>query len=102
MKVRAPAFPSVAATALVVVSAAIFSTTAAAQGGYTITVNRDRLINALNEPQNWLLMNGDYGSLALLEAHADQPREREGPADGVGDGAGRDAGRRAERSRERS
>ena len=62
MKVRAPAFPSVAATALVVVSAAIFSTTAAAQGGYTMTVNRDRLSNAHNEPQNWLLMNGDYAS----------------------------------------
>src|SRR4051794_28966610 len=29
---------------------------------YTLTVNRDRLINAQNEPQNWLLMNGDYGS----------------------------------------
>ena len=31
-------------------------------GQYTITVNRDRLINAQNESQNWLLMNGDYGS----------------------------------------
>ena len=30
---------------------------------YKITVNRDRLINAQNEPQNWLLMNGDYGSM---------------------------------------
>jgi alcohol dehydrogenase (cytochrome c) len=29
---------------------------------YTITVNRDRLVNAGNEPQNWLLMNGDYAS----------------------------------------
>ncbi len=29
---------------------------------YTITVNKDRLLNAQNEPQNWLLMNGDYGS----------------------------------------
>ena len=38
---------------------------------------------------------------ALLQADADQPREREGPADGVGDGARRDAGRRAERPRER-
>ena len=27
-----------------------------------LTVNKDRLINAMNEPQNWLLMNGDYGS----------------------------------------
>ena len=29
---------------------------------YSLTVNRDRLINAQNEPQNWLLMNGDYGA----------------------------------------
>ena len=29
--------------------------------GYKITVSQDRLINAQNEPQNWLLMNGDYG-----------------------------------------
>src|SRR6187455_3662433 len=29
---------------------------------YTMTVNRDRLVNAPNEPQNWLMMNGDYGS----------------------------------------
>ena len=31
-------------------------------GQYSLTVNQDRLINAQNEPQNWLLMNGDYGS----------------------------------------
>ena len=30
---------------------------------YSMTVNRDRLINAQNEPQNWLMMNGDYGSM---------------------------------------
>ena len=33
---------------------------AAAQ--YQLTVTQDRLINAQAEPQNWLLMNGDYGS----------------------------------------
>ena len=27
-----------------------------------MTVNKDRLLNAQNEPQNWLMMNGDYGS----------------------------------------
>ena len=32
-------------------------------GQYSLTVNQDRLINAQNEPQNWLLMNGDYGSI---------------------------------------
>jgi alcohol dehydrogenase (cytochrome c) len=31
-------------------------------GQYTMTVNRDRLINAQNEPQNWLMMNGEYAS----------------------------------------
>jgi alcohol dehydrogenase (cytochrome c) len=30
---------------------------------YSITVNKDRLLNAQNEPQNWLMMNGDYGSM---------------------------------------
>jgi alcohol dehydrogenase (cytochrome c) len=29
---------------------------------YKMTVNKDRLLNAQNEPQNWLMMNGDYGS----------------------------------------
>src|SRR3954470_24542506 len=29
---------------------------------YKMTVNRDRLLKAQNEPQNWLLMNGDYAS----------------------------------------
>src|SRR5437660_851975 len=27
-----------------------------------MTGNRDRLVNAQNEPHNWLLMNGDYGA----------------------------------------
>lgn len=42
---------------LVLVSASSY------QAQYSLTVNKDRLINAQNEPQNWLLMNGDYGSL---------------------------------------
>src|SRR5712664_292773 len=29
---------------------------------YKMTVNKERLLNATNEPQNWLMMNGDYGS----------------------------------------
>ena len=29
---------------------------------YKMTVSKDRLINSANEPQNWLMMNGDYGS----------------------------------------
>ena len=46
------------ACALVVGAAAI-----TLDGQYSLTVNQDRLINAQNEPQNWLLMNGDYGSI---------------------------------------
>src|SRR5258706_1386670 len=40
--------------------AAAFAVAAFAQ--YNMTVNKDRLLNAQNEPQNWLMMNGDYGS----------------------------------------
>ena len=29
---------------------------------YRLTVSQERLNNAINEPQNWLLMNGDYGA----------------------------------------
>src|SRR5260221_11328820 len=55
-------------TRTVIRLAALASMSAAALGvatfaaEYTMTVNRDRLINAQNEPQNWLMMNGDYGS----------------------------------------
>ena len=45
------------ATAVVVAAAAM-----TLDGQYSLTVNFDRLMNAQNEPQNWLLMNGDYGS----------------------------------------
>ena len=34
----------------------------ASAADYSMTVTRDRLLNAQNEPQNWLMMNGDYGS----------------------------------------
>ena len=46
--------------ALAGVSAVALAAAALAQ--YTMTVNKDRLLNAQNEPQNWLMMNGDYGS----------------------------------------
>ncbi len=32
------------------------------QAQYKMTVSAERLINAQNEPQNWLMQNGDYGS----------------------------------------
>jgi alcohol dehydrogenase (cytochrome c) len=55
MKARAIRF------ALVTAAVAAGSVTLPAQ--YSLTVNKDRLINAQNEPQNWLLMNGDYAGL---------------------------------------
>ncbi len=48
---------TILACALVVVATAI-----TLNGQYSLTVNKDRLINAANEPQNWLIMNGDYSS----------------------------------------
>src|SRR6266481_4619024 len=52
---------NIARTALLGVSLAALADSACA-AEYKMTVNRDRLINAQNEPQNWLMMNGDYGS----------------------------------------
>src|SRR5438876_6099942 len=40
--------------------AALTASQPAAQ--YKMTVNKERLLNAANEPQNWLMMNGDYSS----------------------------------------
>ena len=45
---------------LMVICVLVGGSTLGAQ--YSMTVNGDRLINAQNEPQNWLMMNGDYGS----------------------------------------
>src|SRR5262245_5225290 len=52
----------IAALALAGASAAALTASAPA-ADYKMTVNKDRLINAQNEPQNWLMMNGDYGSM---------------------------------------
>jgi alcohol dehydrogenase (cytochrome c) len=46
--------------ALACSTVAVLAVAAFAQ--YNMTVNRDRLLNAQNEPQNWLMMNGDYGA----------------------------------------
>src|SRR5262252_9784466 len=44
-------------------AAAVLALAAAAPAAeYKLTVSRERLINAPNEPQNWLLMNGDYAA----------------------------------------
>ncbi|PYR98903.1 MAG: hypothetical protein DMG16_19765 [Acidobacteria bacterium] len=46
--------------ALGVAVATLAAVTLTAQ--YNMTVNKDRLLNAQNEPQNWLMMNGDYAA----------------------------------------
>src|SRR5204862_7099481 len=51
-------FPGLAAAPAL---AALATTTMSGQ--YAMTASRDRLLNAQNEPQNWLMMNGDYGSM---------------------------------------
>jgi alcohol dehydrogenase (cytochrome c) len=53
MRHQLPALASIAAAALAA---------ATVSGQYGMTVNRDRLVNAHNEPHNWLMMNGDYAS----------------------------------------
>ena len=47
---------------LVLASVLVAAASVVTLGQYRLTVNEDRLINAQNEPQNWLLMNGDYGA----------------------------------------
>src|SRR5437588_12094649 len=58
MRHRSPTFVRLAT----VTAAATVLTAATLVAQYKMTVNRDRLVNAQNEPQNWLMMNGDYGS----------------------------------------
>src|SRR6202795_3230719 len=61
MRNRIGTVGATARTALLGVSLAALAVAAQA-AEYKMTVNKDRLINAANEPQNWLMMNGDYGS----------------------------------------
>jgi alcohol dehydrogenase (cytochrome c) len=49
-------------TLIALLALAAVTASVTVSGQYSLTVNKDRLINAANEPQNWLLMNGDYGS----------------------------------------
>src|SRR4030088_1110106 len=48
-------------SALASISVIAFITSAPA-ADYKPTVNKERLTNAQNEPQNWLMMNGDYAA----------------------------------------
>jgi len=61
MQHRSHRLAAIAAAVLAGVSLATL-TTSQPQAQYKMTVNRERLLNAQNEPQNWLMMNGDYGS----------------------------------------
>src|SRR5258707_2546369 len=54
-------FAGIACAVLAGVSLAALAAPSSA-ADYKMTVNRDRLLNAQNEPQNWLMMNGDYSS----------------------------------------
>src|SRR5439155_8062529 len=47
---------------LMTLASVLLGTALVSGADYKITVSQDRLINAMNEPQNWLLMNGNYGS----------------------------------------
>jgi alcohol dehydrogenase (cytochrome c) len=61
MQHRSRSFAAAAAAVLTGVSL-LALTSPQLQAQYKLTVNRERLLNAQNEPQNWLMMNGDYGS----------------------------------------
>src|SRR5262245_52148934 len=55
--------PMRANTRWLTMSGAVLAASAlVAAADYKLTVSQDRLNNAMNEPQNWLLMNGDYGA----------------------------------------
>src|SRR4051794_28597214 len=61
MQYRSRKFVTVACAAMAGVSITVLAASLAA-AQYKMTVNKERLLNAANEPQNWLMMNGDYGS----------------------------------------
>src|SRR5688572_5904221 len=47
---------------LALLACSIVASAVTLSGQYSLTVSKDRLLNSDKEPQNWLLMNGDYGS----------------------------------------
>jgi alcohol dehydrogenase (cytochrome c) len=61
MQYRSRKLVTIACAALAGVSITAL-TASQPQAQYKMTVNKERLLNAQNEPQNWLMMNGDYGS----------------------------------------
>ena len=86
---------------MLMAAALVAASTVALGAQYELTVTQDRLINAQNEPQNWLLMNGDYGSQRYSKL-TQIDRDNVGPpAHGLGAGPRRDAGHRRKRSGER-
>src|SRR5262245_13135246 len=61
MQHRSRSFAAAAAAVLTGVSL-LALTSPQLQAQYRLTVNRERLTHAQNEPPNWLSMNGDYAS----------------------------------------
>src|SRR5215468_12196939 len=61
MQCRSRRLATIASAALAGVSIAALAVSPL-EAQYKMTVNKERLLNAANEPQNWLMMNGDYGS----------------------------------------
>jgi alcohol dehydrogenase (cytochrome c) len=61
MPYRSRRLATIACAALAGVSLATLAVSPL-EAQYKMTVNKERLLNAANEPQNWLMMNGDYGS----------------------------------------
>ncbi len=61
MQHRSRRLVTVACAAMAGVSITVLAASQTA-AQYKMTVNKERLINTANEPQNWLMMNGDYGS----------------------------------------
>src|SRR5262245_26321647 len=57
---RYPARKPLRLAVLAVVAIVLAASPITAQ--YTMTVNKHRMLNVHNEQQNWLMMNGDYGS----------------------------------------
>jgi alcohol dehydrogenase (cytochrome c) len=61
MQYRSRKLAIMVGTALAGISLATMTASQSA-AQYKMTVSKERLVNAQNEPQNWLMMNGDYSS----------------------------------------
>ena len=67
----------------------------------TAPVSQERLLHPEKEPQNWLMMNGDYASTRYSKLDQINREQREESADGLGAGPRRHAGCRDRTAGER-